>query len=89
MSVHLLFAQLVPRVVGFCLCFGPKLTILEFLKSGQTGRTFSLFSRIGYNGLPEHYCTRYRLESIVVRAVSCGCWGFRTCFAEGKAEYFQ
>ena len=50
---------------------------------------FSLFSRIGYNGLPEYYCTRYELELIVVRAVSCGCWGFRTCFVEGKAEYFK
>ena len=59
------------------------------LKSGQTGRTFSLFFRIGYNGLPEYYCTRYELELITVCAVSCGCWGFRTCFVEGKAECFK
>ena len=69
--------------------FGPKPVIFRILKSGRTGRTFSLFSRIGYNGLPEYYSTQYGLESIAVCAVSCGCWGFRTCFVEGNAEYLK
>ena len=61
----------------------------EFLKSGQAGQTFALFSRISYNDLPEYYCTRYELESIMVHAVSCGCWGFRTCFCRGQSRIFQ
>ena len=48
MVSHSLFKQLVLRVVGFILC-GDILGIcfLGILESGQTGRTFSLFSRIG------------------------------------------
>ena len=56
---------------------------------GEQGERFSLFSRIGYNGLPEYYCTQYELELIAVRAVSCGCWGFRTYFCRGQSRIFQ
>ena len=49
----------------------------------------SLFYQIGFNGLPEYYCTRYELESIAVRAVSCSCWGFQTCFCRGQSRIFQ
>ena len=54
MSVHSLFEQLVPRVVGF-VCVWAETCSFGILKSGQTGRMFSLFSRIGYNGLPEYF----------------------------------
>ena len=73
----------------FFVYVGLKFVIFGILKSGQTGRTFSLFSQIGYNGLPEYYCTRYELVSIAVRAVSCGCWGFQTCFCRGQSRIFQ
>ena len=36
---------------------GLKFVIFGILKSGRTGRTFSLFSQIGYNGLPELLCS--------------------------------
>ena len=82
MLVHSFFEQLVPRVVGFCLCLGRNLQFWNFEEQANRAN-ISLFSRIGYNGLPEYYCTRYELESIAVRAVSCGCWGFLTCFCRG------
>ena len=46
--------------VFFFVCFfyvGLKFVIFGILKSGRTGRTFSLFSQIGYNGLPELLCS--------------------------------
>ena len=47
-------------VFFFCFFFvyvELKFVIFGILKSGRTGRTFSLFSRIGYNGLPELLCS--------------------------------
>ena len=85
----LAFREVSTKSCGVLFVFGLKPVIFRILKSGRTGRTFSLFSWIGYNGLPEYYCTRYGLESIAVCTVSCSCWGFQTCFAEGKAEYFK
>ena len=91
-----LFSQIgyngLPEYLVFLVFFvyvGLKFVNFGILKSGQTERMFSLFSRIGYNGLPEYYCTWYELESIVVHAVSCGCWGFRTCFCRGQSRIFQ
>ena len=85
----LAFRAVSTKSCGVLFVFGLKLAVFGILKSGQTGRTFSLFSRIGYNDLPEYYCTRYKLESITVRAVSFGCWGFRTCFCRGQSRIFQ
>ena len=88
-----LFSQIgynsLPEYFNFFVYVGLKFVIFGILNSGRTGRTFSLFSRIGYNSVPEYYCTRYDLESITVRAVSCGCWGFRTCFCRGQSRIFQ
>ena len=77
------------NILGFFCLHWDEICYFGILKSGQTGRTFSLFSRIGYNGLPEYYCTRYELESIAVCAVSCGCWAFRTCFCRAQSRIFQ
>ena len=46
MVSHSLFKQLVPRVVGLVLCWA-ETCYFGIFKSGQTGQTFSLFSRIG------------------------------------------
>ena len=83
------FRAVSTKSCGVLFVFWAETYNFGILKSGRTGRTFSLFSQIGYNGLPEYYCTQYELASIAVHAVSCGCWGFRTCFVEGKAEYFE
>ena len=53
MLVHSLFEQLVPRVVGFCLCLGRNLQFWNFEKRANRANVF-LFSRIGYDGLPEY-----------------------------------
>ena len=83
------FRAVSTKSCGVFVCVWAETCSFGIVKSGRTGRTFSLFSRIGYNGLPEYYCTRYELESIAVRAVSCGCWGFWTCFCRGQSRIFQ
>ena len=72
------FRAVSTKSCGFCLCLGRNLQF-EFSRAGRQGDVFR-FPWIGCNGLPEYYCTRYELESIAVRAVSCSCWGFWTCF---------
>ena len=51
----LVFRAVSTKSCGVLFVFGPKLAVFGILKSGQTGRTFSLFSWIGYNGLPEYF----------------------------------
>ena len=48
-----LLEQLVPVVVGFCLCLGRNLQFWNFEKRANRANVF-LFSRIGYDGLPEY-----------------------------------
>ena len=54
MSVHSLFEQLVPRVVGFCLCLGRNLKFWNFEKRANRANVFPVFP-VGYNGLPEYF----------------------------------
>ena len=43
MSVHSLFEQLVPRVVGFCLCLGQNLQFWNFEERANRANVFPVF----------------------------------------------
>ena len=89
MLVHSLFEQLVPRVVGFCLCLGRNLQFWEFRTAGEQGECFPCFP-----GLVIMVC----LNIIVLgtnwsrlQCVQClsDAGDFGPVFVEGKAEYFK
>ena len=53
-SVHSIFEQLVPRVVGFCLCLGRNLQFWNFGKRGKQGEHFPCFPGLVITVLPEY-----------------------------------
>ena len=66
----------------FWFTLGWNLLFLEFWRVGEQGKCFPCFPGLVIM-VCLNYCARYELESIAVRAVSCGCWGLRTCFWRG------
>ena len=70
MSVRSLFEQLVPRVVGFCLCLGQNLQFWNFGKRGKWGKHFPCFPGLVIMLLPEYFIFCLRWAEI------CYFWNF-------------